>query len=259
MSSRSGERSISSLNAGRSSRQPLKAMMHGDDDDQNNQSPRRGRDARRDDSLERMKRDHARRQQQHRGNHRGGERLGLAVAVGMILVRRRLGDDESAPNDDGTKDVRERFHRVGDERLRMAEDAREKFRDGQRDVCGEAEERGAETALQAVGWHAGNCSGTSAECRNIFFLNAALCRDVATTQIRWQNIPSRSFGSNQVLFGGMISSASAMVIKSSMLVGNIENAQAFSPLFTSFSSSAVPRMPPTKLIRLLVRGSSMPK
>jgi hypothetical protein len=33
----------------------------------------------------------------------------------------------------------------------MAEDTREKFRDGQRDVRGEAEERGAETALQAGG------------------------------------------------------------------------------------------------------------
>ena len=47
--------------------------------------------------------------------------------------------------------------------------------------------------------------------------------------------------------------ASAMVIKSSMLVGNMLNAQAYSPLFTSFSNSAVPRMPPTKLICLLVR------
>ena len=50
-----------------------------------------------------------------------------------------------------------------------------------------------------------------------------------------------------------------MAIKSSMPVGNIENAQAYSPLSTSFSNSAVPRMPPTKLMRLLVRGSSMPK
>src|ERR1039458_9149277 len=67
-------------------------------------------------------------------------------------------------------------------------------------------------------------------------------------QIRWQNIASRSFGSNQVLLGGMMPPASAMLIKSSMLVGNMLNAQAYSPLLTSFSSSAVPRMPPTKLI-----------
>ena len=43
-----------------------------------------------------------------------------------------------------------------------------------------------------------------------------------------------------------------------MPVGNMENAQANSPESTSFSNSAVPRMPPTKAMRLLVRGSSMP-
>src|SRR6185437_8920338 len=59
----------------------------------------------------------------------------------------------------------------------------------------------------------------------------------------WQNIASRSFGSNHVLFGGMIPPASAIAIKSSILVGNIENAHANSPLSTSFSNSAVPRIP----------------
>jgi hypothetical protein len=39
-------------------------------------------------------------------------------------------------------------------------------------------------------------------------------------QIMWQNIASRSFGSNQVLLGGMMPPASAMLIRSSMLVGN---------------------------------------
>ena len=42
----------------------------------------------------------------------------------------------------------------------------------------------------------------------------------------WQNMASRSFGSNHVLFGGMIPPPSAIAIKSSMPVGNIENAQA---------------------------------
>src|SRR6266498_4031474 len=49
----------------------------------------------------------------------------------------------------------------------------------------------------------------------------------------WQNIPSRSFGSNQVLFGGIMPPASAIAIRSSMLVGNIENAHAYSPLLTN--------------------------
>ena len=71
----------------------------------------------------------------------------------------------------------------------------------------------------------------------------------------WQNMPSRSLGSNHVLLGGMMPPPSAMAIKSSMLVGNIEKAQAYSLVLTSFSNSAVPRMPPTKLMRLLVRWS----
>ena len=53
----------------------------------------------------------------------------------------------------------------------------------------------------------------------------------------WQNIASRSFGSNHVLFGGMMPPASAISIKSTMLVGNMLNAHAYSPLFTSFSNS----------------------
>ena len=65
----------------------------------------------------------------------------------------------------------------------------------------------------------------------------------------WQNMASRNLGSNQVLFGGMMPPASAMVIKSATLVGNREKAQANSPLLTSFSNSSVPRMPPTKLTR----------
>ena len=72
-------------------------------------------------------------------------------------------------------------------------------------------------------------------------------------QIMWQNIPSRSFGSNQVLLGGMIPQASAIAMRSSMLVGNMENAQAYSFVLTSFSNSDGPRIPPTKLMRLLVR------
>ena len=98
-----------------------------------------------------MKCNHARRQQQQGGNNRRRKRLGLAVAVGMVFVRRRLGHDEAAPDDDGAENIRERFHRVGNERLRMAENAGEKFGDGQRDVRGEAKKRGAETALQAGG------------------------------------------------------------------------------------------------------------
>ena len=55
------------------------------------------------------------------------ERFGLAVAVGMVFVRRRRRHDHAAPDDDGTENVRERFAGVGDERVRMADDAGDEF------------------------------------------------------------------------------------------------------------------------------------
>ena len=62
------------------------------------------------------------------------ERLGLAVAIRMFLVRRRGGDDDAAPDDQRIENVRKRFRRVRDERVRMAEDSREKFCRAQNDV-----------------------------------------------------------------------------------------------------------------------------
>ena len=71
--------------------------------------------------------------------------------------------------------------------------------------------------------------------------------------------PSRSFGSNHVDLGGMMPPASAIAIRSSMPTGNSENATAARPLATSRSSSACPRIPPTKSMRLSVRGSPTPR
>jgi len=72
----------------------------------------------------------------------------------MVVIRRRLGHHQPAPDDDGTKNIRQRFDRVRDQRLRVAEDAREKFRDHEGHVHGEAEKRGAQAALQAIERHA---------------------------------------------------------------------------------------------------------
>src|SRR5271170_4837491 len=73
----------------------------------------------------------------------------------------------------------------------------------------------------------------------------ASAQKLVLLQMLWQNMASRSLGSNQVLLGGMTPPASDMAIRSSMPVGYMENAQAYSLLLTSFSSSAAPRMPPT--------------
>ena len=82
-----------------------------------------------------------RRPQQHRGNDGGGNRLGLAVAVGMVFVRRRRRHDQSAPDDERTENVGEGFDGIGDERVRMAEDAGGEFRARQHDIDGHARRR----------------------------------------------------------------------------------------------------------------------
>ena len=48
----------------------------------------------------------------------------------------------------------------------------------------------------------------------------------------WLSSPSRSFGSNHVDLGGMVSPASEILIKSATSTGNIENATAAAPLPT---------------------------
>src|ERR1700678_2542128 len=73
---------------------------------------------------------------------------------------------------------------------------------------------------------------------------------IVAAQIKWQNIASRSLGSNQVLLGGMTPPVSAMAIKSPMPVGYMAKAQTYSLLLTSFSNSAAPRMPPTNWMLL---------
>ena len=51
------------------------------------------------DFAERLERNPQRRPQQHRGDDGGGNGFGLAVAIGMVLIRRHRGHDQSAPHD----------------------------------------------------------------------------------------------------------------------------------------------------------------
>ena len=63
------------------------------------------------------------------------------------------------------------------------------------------------------------------------------------------NSPSRSFGSNHVLFGGMTRSASDTAMSSSTVVGYNQKATDQLPLSTNPASCSGPRTPPTKSIR----------
>src|SRR6266496_420724 len=72
-------------------------------------------------------------------------------------------------------------------------------------------------------------------------------------QIKCVNNPSRSFGSNQVLLGGITFPLSAILNSCSIVTGYKLNAICISPLSTLFSNSFKPLMPPMKSIRLSVR------
>ena len=109
-------------------------------------------------------------------------------------------------------------------------------------------EGGAQAALQAIQRHEGIEAqvGGMANSKSVIG-REALPSQISTRRSRLNHVAKHSvaeLGFEPGALGGMTSPASATVIKSSMLVGNIEKAQAYSPLFTSFSSSAVPRMPP---------------
>ena len=89
-------------------------------------------------------------------------------------------------------------------------------------------------------------------------LALALLRSLYYRSIWWINSPLRSFGSNQVDFGGMRRSASATANSSWMEVGYMANATSMSLSALRFSSSR-PRIPPIKSIRLSVLGSPIPR
>lgn len=74
----------------------------------------------------------------------------------------------------------------------------------------------------------------------------------------WMTSPERSFGSNQVVLGGMMLPVSAMSISCFIVTGYNARATRISPLSTRRFSSPSPRMPPTKSMRLSERRSLMP-
>lgn len=72
------------------------------------------------------------------------------------------------------------------------------------------------------------------------------CSAIRFSQKGWMMRPERNFGSNQVDLGGIVNPASATESTSSIRVGNMEKAIICLSEFTRFSSSFMPRIPPTK-------------
>ena len=71
-------------------------------------------------------------------------------------------------------------------------------------------------------------------------------------------MPSRSFGSNQVDFGGITPPESATCRSAFNETGGTAKATLNFPESTNLTNSPVPRIPPTKSIRLSVRGFVIP-
>ena len=68
----------------------------------------------------------------------------------MVFVGGSRRHYQSAPDNDGTENVCKRFDGVGNQRVRMADDARHHFSCRQSGVDDHSEEGHAETALETV-------------------------------------------------------------------------------------------------------------
>ena len=109
-------------------------LLNRDDDEQHGQSEPRGGLVRRHDFMDALYRDEHGCAEQEQGDDDTGHGLGLAVAIGMILVRRHHSQAQSAPDHERAKDIRGGFDAVGDEHPGMAEDAHANLQGGKQAV-----------------------------------------------------------------------------------------------------------------------------
>ena len=95
------------------------------------------------DLPDRLHRDEHRRAHQHERHDPGRDRLGLAVAIGMVFVGRPRRDDQPTPDDERARDVGERLHAVRDQRVRVADHTGGDLGQREHHVRGDARLRGA--------------------------------------------------------------------------------------------------------------------
>ena len=90
------------------------------------------------------------REKEHTRDNGSRQWFGFAMAVRVVLVGRLSSDNQPAPNDDGTENVSEGFDGVGNQRMRMAEDARDQFGRGEKAVYAKTEKGRAQTAFEPL-------------------------------------------------------------------------------------------------------------
>jgi hypothetical protein len=132
----------------------IEALLDDYDDDQYHQRKGFGRLALAGEEFAgRIEGDSSGSQQQHGGDDGGGNGLGLAVTVGMIFIGWNLSDHHCAPDHDGAEDIGERFDGIGNERVRMPDEAGSEFSGCEQGVENHAEPGCAETAIEAFRCH----------------------------------------------------------------------------------------------------------
>ena len=124
---------------------------------QNQQGPPRGTVVRGPDLQHRVPGHPAGHGKDEKRHREPGQRLGLAVAVGVVLVGRPRRHAETRPHEDRGQDVEHRLRGVGDERVGVAEDATSQLHGGEQGVQPDAAQHQARAGFGAGA--DGGCGG----------------------------------------------------------------------------------------------------
>ena len=129
-------------------------LFHHDDQHEHPEGERRGRVMRDDDLAYALHGQTDGGGDDREGHGDGGQRLGFAVAVRMLFVRRLCGDFQAKPDGERAEDIERGLDAVGDERVAMAEDARDDFDEREEEIYGHADQsqpRDGAVAASAAG------------------------------------------------------------------------------------------------------------
>ena len=99
--------------------------------------------------------DRNRRPHQGKPYSQRGNGLGFSVSVRMIVIAGFDGILQPEIHDQGTEDVRQRFHCVRHERIRMAQDSSRQFGRSQKRIDRQPQKRRAQTSLESFLLHVG--------------------------------------------------------------------------------------------------------
>ena len=101
--------------------------------------------------MHRARRHPAGHQENEERHGESGQRLSLAVAVGMVRIRRLRRDAEARPHEQRGEDVEHRLRRIGDERVGVAEDATRELHGGEHGVQRDATQHQPRALVGATG------------------------------------------------------------------------------------------------------------